>query len=262
MSTQISTPRLAGKRALVTAAGQGIGRAVAAAFAQHGATVLATDINPESLATLHAEQHPGLDVAPLDVTNAQAISELGVIHGTAETAFDVVFNCAGIVHAGTLLDCTEQQLALAWDVNVRSMFRVCQALLPGMIAAGGGSIINMSSVASSVTATPNRFAYSTTKAAVIGLTKSIAIDFIGAGIRCNAICPGTVDTPSLAERIATQARAADTDVDAVRSQFVDRQPMGRLGRPEEVAALAVYLAADESAFTTGAIHVVDGGWSG
>jgi 2-keto-3-deoxy-L-fuconate dehydrogenase len=253
-------PRLSGKRALVTAAGQGIGRATAIAFAQHGATVLATDINIESLAALDAQRHPGLSVARLDVTNREAIAALGDAHQAAASAFNVVFNCAGIVHSGTLLECDEHELQFAWELNVVAMYRICRALLPGMIAAGGGSIINMSSVASSVKAVPNRFAYSTSKAAVIGLTKSLATDFIGHGIRCNAICPGTVQTPSLTERIAAQARAQDTSATAIQAQFEARQPLGRLGRPEEIAALAVHLAADESAFTTGAVHIIDGGW--
>lgn len=252
--------RLSGKRALVSAAGQGIGRATAIAFARNGATVLATDIDAERLAALDAEHHAGLSVAQLDVTNRDAIAALGRAHQSAATAFDVVFNCVGIVHAGTLLECAEDELQLAWEVNVAAMYRICRALLPGMIAAGGGSIINVSSVASSVKAVPNRFAYSTTKAAVIGLTKSLATDFIGQGIRCNAICPGTVQTPSLAQRIAAQARAQGTSVATVQAQFEARQPLGRLGRAEEIAALAVHLAAAESAFTTGAIHIIDGGW--
>jgi 2-keto-3-deoxy-L-fuconate dehydrogenase len=251
--------RLNGKRALVTAAGQGIGRAIAIAFAREGASVLAIDINADSLAALHADHH-GLRIARLDVTDSAAVAALGREHSTAATAFNVLCNCVGLVHAGTLLECTDEELDLAWQLNVVSMYRMCKALLPGMIAAGGGSIINVSSVASSVKAVPNRFAYSTTKAAVIGLTKSLAVDFIDEAIRCNAICPGTVRTPSLEERIATQARAQATTTDAVRAQFESRQPMGRLGRPEEIAALAVHLASDESAFTTGAIHIVDGGW--
>lgn len=255
-----SPRRLSGKRALVTAAGQGIGRAVALAFAQEGAEVLATDIDRDGLAALHAGDHAGLRTSRLDVTDRDAIAALGTAHADAAAGFNIIFNCAGIVHSGSVLDCTEEELQHAWDLNVRSMFRLCKAILPGMIAAGGGSIINVSSVASSVKAVPDRFAYSTTKAAVIGLTKSIATDFIGAGVRCNAICPGTVDTPSLAARIENQARAQGESTEAVRAQFIARQPMGRLGRPEEIAALAVWLASDESAFTTGAVHVIDGGW--
>jgi 2-keto-3-deoxy-L-fuconate dehydrogenase len=248
--------RLAGKCALVTAAGQGIGRAVAIAFAREGAQVLATDIDARSLATLLDEGHAGLTVRMLDVSDATAVSSLA-----AETAFNVVFNCAGLVHAGSVLDCTEDEFARAWAVNVGGMFNVCRATLPAMIAAGGGSIINMSSVASSIKAVPNRFAYSTTKAAVNGLTKSIAADFFSARVRCNAICPGTVDTPSLNERIAAQADAQSMTIAQVRAQFEARQPMGRLGKPEEIAALAVYLASDESAFTTGTTHIIDGGWT-
>ncbi|MFL6617418.1 MAG: SDR family oxidoreductase [Povalibacter sp.] len=252
--------RLSNKHALVTAAGQGIGRAVAIAFAREGARVLATDVNAASLASLKAEAHAGLEVRALDVLDKEAIRSLAQEYSPSDRAFNVLFNCAGVVHPGTLLECTEQQLDFAWKLNVGAMASLCQALLPAMIAVGGGSIINMSSIASSLKAVPNRFAYSTTKAAVLGLTKSIAMDFIKEGIRCNAICPGTVETPSLLERISGQAQAQGVSVDEVHAQFVSRQPMGRLGRPEEVAALAVYLASDESAFTTGAIHVVDGGW--
>lgn len=253
--------RLTGKRALVTAAGQGIGRAVAAAFAAEGASVLATDVNEEKLQALQAGGHSGLETMRLDVMDRNAISALGARHVHAGDAFDVLLNCAGIVHPGSLADCSDAEFDLAWQLNVRSMYYVCKALLPGMLAAGGGSIINMSSVASSVKGVPNRFAYSTTKAAIIGLTKSIAADFIGQGIRCNVVCPGTVDTPSLAERVATAARDSGAGADEVRATFIARQPMGRLGCPEEIAALAVYLASDESAFTTGAVHVIDGGWS-
>lgn len=244
--------RLSGKRALVTAAGQGIGRAVALAFAREGAQVLAADINATSLVEL---THEGLTTLALDVTDHAAVATLA-----SEPSFNVVFNCAGIVHPGTLLDCTPEQFDFAWRLNVGGAFNVCQAVLPGMIAAGGGSIINMSSIASSLKAVPNRFAYSTTKAAVIGLTKSIAMDFISRGIRCNAICPGTVETPSLVGRMEAQARDQGVAFETTRAQFVARQPMGRLGRPEEIASLAVYLASDESAFTTGAVHVIDGGW--
>lgn len=244
--------RLAGKRALVTAAGQGIGRAVALAFAREGAQVLATDVNASSLEELRRE---GLATRKLDVTNRDSVTAVA-----SEPAFNVIFNCAGVVHTGTVLDCTPDELEFAWHVNVGGAFNVCQALLPAMIAAGGGSIINMSSIASSLKAVPNRFAYSTTKAAVIGLTKSIAMDFVSQGIRCNAICPGTVETPSLAQRIAAQAHDQAVNVEATRAQFVARQPMGRLGRAEEIASLAVYLASDESSFTTGAVHVIDGGW--
>lgn len=249
--------RLAGKRALVTAAGQGIGRAVAQAFAREGAQVLATDIDVDALADLAGDR---LRTRVLDVTDARSVRAIATDYEQPAAAFNVLFNCAGIVHAGTVLDCTNDELDAAWRINVGGMFNVCRALLPAMITAGGGSIINISSIASSLKAVPNRFAYSTTKAAVIGLTKSVAMDFIGQGVRCNAICPGTVETPSLLERIATQARAQHVDVAEVHAQFVARQPMGRLGAPEEIAALAVYLASDESAFTTGTVHVIDGGW--
>ncbi|WP_448188050.1 SDR family oxidoreductase [Azospirillum sp. sgz301742] len=243
--------RLRGKTALITAAGQGIGRASALAFAHEGASVLATDVNEATLATLAAE-NPEIRTRRLDVRDNAAVAALAAEVG----AVDALFNCAGFVHHGTVLDCTEEQWDFAVDLNVKSMYRMCKALLPAMLKAGGGSIVNMSSAASSIKGAPNRFVYGTTKAAVIGLTKSIAADFIGQGIRCNAICPGTVQTPSLDERIAAQG-----DVEKARAAFIARQPMARLGRPEEIAALAVYLASDESAFTTGAIHVIDGGWT-
>lgn len=248
--------RLQGKRALITAAGQGIGRATALAFAREGAEVLATDVNADALQALAGEAS-GIRVRSLDVTRADAIAALA----QEEAGFDVLFNCAGIVHHGSLLDCDENTWARSWDLNVTSMYRLIRGLLPGMIAAGGGSIINMASAASSVKGVPNRFVYGTTKAAVIGLTKAVAADFVGQRIRCNAICPGTVESPSLEARIAEQAREQHTTVDAVRAAFVARQPMGRVGKADEIAALTVYLASDESAFTTGAIHVIDGGWS-
>ncbi len=253
--------RLRDKRALVTAAGQGIGRAVALAFARAGASVLATDINGAALSGLEAEGVAGLRTQTLDVTDRDAVRRLAAAHGAPDSAFNVLFNCAGIVHPGSILDCSDEQWALAWTLNVSSMYWTCQALLPGMLAGAGGSIINMSSVASSVKGVPNRFAYGATKAAVIGLSKSVAADFVGRGVRCNAICPGTVETPSLAQRIAEQAHAQSTSTAAVRTSFAARQPMGRLGTAEEIAALAVYLASDESAFTTGAVHVIDGGWT-
>ncbi|VWC41621.1 putative short chain dehydrogenase [Burkholderia lata] len=251
--------RLRGKRALVTAAGQGIGRAAALAFAREGAEVLATDVNLEALHTLvnDAGERGGLWVRGLDVTSPDAIAALA----EEEAGFDVLFNCAGFVHHGSLLDCDERAWERSWELNVTSMYRLIRALLPGMLVAGGGSIINMASAASSVKGVPNRFVYGTTKAAVIGLTKAVAADFIGHGVRCNAICPGTVESPSLEARIAEQARQQNTTVDAVRAAFVSRQPMGRVGTADEIAALTVYLASDESAFTTGAIHVIDGGWS-
>jgi 2-keto-3-deoxy-L-fuconate dehydrogenase len=241
--------RLAGKACLVTAAGQGIGRATAERFAAEGARVIATDINEAALATL-----AGVEPRRLDVTDADAIRALIAEFGP----LDVVFNCAGYVHAGTILDCPDEAWRFSWDLNVTAMFQVCKATLPGMLARQSGSIINMSSVASSIKGVPNRFAYGVTKAAVIGLTRSVAADFVGKGVRCNAICPGTVATPSLAERMA----ALPGDPAAVMQSFVERQPMGRLGEPREIADLAVYLASDESSFTTGQIHVIDGGWSG
>ncbi|KVE38039.1 SDR family oxidoreductase [Burkholderia sp. TSV86] len=251
--------RLQGKRALVTAAGQGIGRATALAFAREGAKVLATDVNADALDALmaDADRANGLRVRHLDVTDANEIAVLT----REEIGFDVLFNCAGFVHHGSLLDCDERVWALSWELNVTSMYRLIRALLPAMSEAGGGSIINMSSAASSVKGVPNRFVYGTTKAAVIGMTKAIAADFVGQHIRCNAICPGTVESPSLEARISEQARNQQTTVDAVRAAFTARQPMGRIGTADEIAALAVYLASDESAFTTGAIHVIDGGWS-
>ncbi|MEO2167106.1 MAG: SDR family oxidoreductase [bacterium] len=243
--------RLEGKVAVVTAAGQGIGRATACAFVREGARVLATDINKEGLSRL-ADDVPSLETRVVDVTDEASIAELV----RTLDAPDILFNCAGFVHHGTILDCDERDWDFSFDLNVKSMYRTLRAFLPGMIAAGGGSIINMSSIVSSEKGAPNRFAYGTTKGAVIGLTKSIAADFIGQGIRCNAICPGTVETPSLQGRIN-----AFPDPEAARRDFIARQPMGRLGRAEEIAALAVYLASDESAYTSGVAHAIDGGWS-
>lgn len=244
--------RLTGKTAFVTAAGQGIGRATAEAFAREGARVIATDVNGAALETL-----AGCERHALDVTDAARCAALAREIG----GVDVLFNCAGIVHAGTILDCTDEDWDQAFAINTTAMFRIIRAFLPGMIARRAGSIINMSSVASSVTGVPNRFAYSASKAAVIGITRSVAVDFVRDGIRCNAICPGTVDSPSLRARIRAQAEASGQEVAGVHAQFEARQPMGRLGRPEEIAALAVYLASDESAFTTGTISIVDGGWT-
>jgi 2-keto-3-deoxy-L-fuconate dehydrogenase len=243
--------RLSGKTALVTAAAQGIGRATALAFAREGAKVIATDVNLEKLSEL--KETEGLTVRPLDVLDAQAIQALAAELG----AVDVLVNCAGYVHNGTILDCGEKDWDFSFDLNVRSMFRIIKAFLPAMLERGqGASIVNIASVASSVKGIPNRFVYGTSKAAVIGLTKSVAVDFVTKGIRCNAICPGTIQTPSLDDRIAAQGNA-----EVARKAFVARQPLGRLGTPEEIAAMALYLAGDESAFTTGQIHVVDGGIS-
>ena len=239
--------RLAGKTALVTAAGQGLGRASAEAFLREGARVIATDIRADVLADFE-----GAETLVLDVTDADAVKAVAAAHPD----IDVLFNCAGFVHPGTILDCDEEAWAFSNALNVTAQYRMIRAVLPQMIALGRGSIINMSSVASSVKAVPNRFAYSTTKAAVIGLTKSVAVDFVTQGIRCNAICPGTVETPSLLQRLRDTG-----DFEKAYAEFTARQAMGRFGRPGELAALAVYLASDESAFTTGGIHVIDGGWT-
>jgi 2-keto-3-deoxy-L-fuconate dehydrogenase len=237
--------RLAGKRCVVTAAAAGIGRASAELFAAEGGEVIATDIDEAGLATV-----AGCRTERLDVTDDAAIEAFARRAG----AIDVLFNCAGYVHHGTILDCAEKDWDFSFELNVRSMYRMCRAFLPAMIARGGGSIVNMASVAGSVKGIPLRFVYGASKAAVIGLTKSIAIDFVRQGIRCNAICPGTVETPSLGERIAAQG-----DVEKARAAFIARQPMGRLGRPEEIARLALYLASDESSYTTGGVHIIDGG---
>lgn len=249
------TQRLAGKTAFITAAGQGIGRATAIAFAAEGARVIATDINKEALASL--SQEIACSTYVLDVTNAQAVREVAEAAGPV----DVLFNAAGFVHAGNLLECTEDDWTLAFDLNVSSQFRTIKAFLPGMLERGRGSIINVASVVGSIKGAPNRFAYATTKAAVIGLTKAVAADFVGKGIRCNAICPGTVMSPSLQERITAQAQVTGQTLAQVEAGFVERQPMGRLGRVEEIAALAVYLASDESSFTTGTAQIIDGGMS-
>lgn len=245
--------RLAGKTALITAAGQGIGYATAGLFAREGARVIATDIRVDSLSALGGQ----VEARKLDVLDNAAVQALAKELG----AIDVLFNCAGFVHAGSILEASEEDWDFAFDLNAKAMYRTIRAFLPAMLEAGGGSIINMSSAASSVKGVPNRFVYGASKAAVIGLTKAVAADFVTRGVRCNAICPGTVNSPSLEERIAAQAAAQGTSVDAARAAFVARQPMGRVGRPEEIAALALYLASDEAAFTTGQAHVIDGGWS-
>jgi 2-keto-3-deoxy-L-fuconate dehydrogenase len=237
--------RLDGKTALITAAAQGIGRASAERFVAEGARVIASDINAAGLAGL------GCETRTLDVRDAGAITALAAEIGP----IDVLMNCAGVVHNGTILDCDEADWAAANDINVTAMYRTIRAWLPGMLARGGGSIVNVASIASSIKGIPNRFAYGATKAAVIGLTKSVAADFVARRVRCNAICPGTVDSPSL------QQRLHDTgDYQKALGDFVARQPMGRLGRIDEVAALAVYFASDESAFTTGTASIIDGGW--
>jgi 2-keto-3-deoxy-L-fuconate dehydrogenase len=245
--------RLQGKTALLSAAGQGIGRASALAMAREGARVIATDINPDTLASL-SEEAAGLTMETrlLDVRDPSAVAAAAA----TAPAPDILFNCAGFVANGTILDCSEEDWAFSVDLNMTAMYRVLRAFLPGMLEAGGGSIINMASAVSSVIAAPNRFVYGATKAGVIGMTKSVAADFVTRGIRCNAICPGTVESPSLEERLA-----ATGDYDAARAAFIARQPMGRIGRPEEIAALVVWLASDESAFVTGQCHVIDGGWS-
>lgn len=239
--------RLEGKTALITAAAQGIGRASAELFAAQGARVIATDINLDALKGV-----VGCEARKLDVLNSDEVTALAKEIG----GIDILFNCAGYVHSGTILECDEKDWNFSLDLNVTSMYRMIRAFLPGMIATGGGSIINMSSVASSIKGAPNRFAYGMTKAAVIGLTKGIAADFVTQGIRCNAICPGTVQTPSLEQRLH-----ATGDYETAYKNFVARQPMGRLGSALEMAQLALYLASDESAFTTGTINVIDGGWS-
>lgn len=243
------TGRLTGKTAIVTAAGQGIGRASALALAAEGAKVIATDIDAAKLADL-AEQ--GFDTRQLDVTDAASVAAFAA----AVAAPDVLFNCAGYVHNGTILDCDEAAFDFSINLNVRGMYLMIRSFLPGMLAAGGGSIINMASVASSIIAAPNRFVYGTSKAAIIGMTKSVAADYVTRGIRCNAICPGTVESPSLHDRMRAMG-----DFETARAAFIARQPMGRLARTDEVAALVVYLASDESAFMTGQNLTLDGGWT-
>ena len=242
--------RLRGKRALITAAGQGIGRATAEMFAAEGAEVFATDRDVGLLDGLDCE------TMALDVRDDAAVRA-----GVERAKPDILFNCAGFVHHGTVLDATDAEWDFAFDLNVASMYRTIRAALPGMLERGGGSIINMSSAASSVLGAPDRFVYGTTKAAVIGLTKSVARDFIARGIRCNAICPGTVESPSWHERVTALGEKMGS-YDKALEAFVSRQPMGRVAQASEIAALATYLASDESAFTTGHAHVIDGGWSG
>ena len=242
--------RLQNKNILLTAAAQGIGHASLLRFLEEGATVWATDINLKPLEALHYSEQQ-LKVRKLDVCDPGAITKLIEEIGT----IDVLFNCAGFVHSGTILECTENDWNMAFEINVRSMYRLAKITIPRMVSNGSGVIINMASVASSVKGVPNRFVYGTSKAAVIGLTKAIAADFVSQGIRCNAICPGTVETPSLNERMVAQGG----DLEQVRSAFVARQPMGRIGTPEEIANLAVYLSSDESSYTTGAVFAIDGG---
>jgi 2-keto-3-deoxy-L-fuconate dehydrogenase len=244
--------RLAGKTALVTAAGQGIGRAIAEAFLREGAAVWATDLDETKMQGLEGAERRKLDV--LSSASVEAlVTEAGV--------FDILVNAAGFVHHGTILECSDRDWDFSFDLNVKSMHRTIKAVLPGMLDKGQGSIVNIASGASSIRGLPNRYVYGTTKAAVIGLTKAVAADFIRRGIRANAICPGTIQSPSLDERIAAQAESSGQSLESVRRAFIDRQPMGRLGTAEEVASLAVYLASDEASYTTGHIHLVDGGFA-
>jgi len=244
--------RLAGKTALVTAAGQGIGRAIAEAFVREGAKVWATDVDVAKLDGLEGVQREKLDVLSTEAVEAM-VARAG--------PFDILVNAAGFVHHGSVLDCSDRDWDFSFDLNVKSMHRTIKAVVPGMLDKGVGSIINIASGASSVRGLPNRYVYGASKAAVIGLTKAVAADFIRRGIRANAICPGTIQSPSLDERIAALAESSGQSREAVRQAFVDRQPMGRLGTPEEIAALAVHLASDESSYTTGQIHLADGGFA-
>lgn len=245
--------RLDGKRALITAAGQGIGRASALAMAAEGAQVFATDISAEALAELKGG---GIETMVLDARDTDSVNA-----GVAKSRPDVLFNCAGFVHHGTVLDASDDEWDFAFDLNVRAMFRTIRAALPGMVERGAGSIVNMSSACSSIIGAPNRFIYGTTKAAVIGLTKSVAVDYIKTGVRCNCICPGTVESPSWHDRVKALGEEMGS-YEAALEAFVSRQPMGRVAKAEEIAALVVYLASDESGFTTGQPHIIDGGWSG
>jgi 2-keto-3-deoxy-L-fuconate dehydrogenase len=244
--------RLHGKRAFITAAGQGIGRATAELFAREGAEVIATDVNTAALETL-----TGCTTRHLDVLSPAAITAAAAEAGR----IDILFNCAGYVHQGTILDCDERAWQFSFDLNVTAMYRMIRAFLPGMLAAGGGSIINMASVASSIKGAPNRAVYGASKAAVLGLTKSVAADYVAQGVRCNAICPGTVQSPSLDDRIKAQAASGGISEDEARAGFVRRQPLGRVGSTEEIAWLALYLGSDESSYTTGTAQIIDGGWS-
>jgi len=244
--------RLKGKVAVVTAAGAGIGRAIAEAFVREGATVYATDLNRDALDGIARAKKMKLDVLS-DRQVARFAEKVGVI--------DILANCAGYVHHGTILDTDDKAWDFSFDLNVKSMHRMTKAFLPGMLAKGSGSIVNIASGAGSVRGIPNRYAYGATKAAVIGLTKALAADFIRKGVRANAICPGTIQSPSLDQRIASQAKATGQSLETVRQAFIDRQPMGRLGTPEEIAMLAVYLGSDESSYTTGQIHLADGGFA-
>ena len=252
----MTSQRLKGKRALITAAAQGIGRASALAMAAEGAQVFATDVNMDALSTIKDANHENIEIFEINV-----LDDASVKAGIERAAPDILFNCAGYVHSGTVLDVTDEEWDFAFDLNVRSQLRTIRAALPGMLDRGVGSIINMSSALSSVIGAPDRFIYGTTKAAVLGMTKSVAADYITKGIRCNAICPGTVESPSWHERVKTLGEKLGSE-EAAMKQFVSRQPMGRVAKAEEIAALVVYLASDESAFTTGQAHIIDGGWSG
>jgi 2-keto-3-deoxy-L-fuconate dehydrogenase len=252
----MSGQRLRGKRVLITAAGQGIGRASAIAMSKEGAQVFATDVNMKTLSTIRDLNLENIEIFELNVRNSDSI-----LDGVAKAKPDVLFNCAGFVHHGAILDATDDEWDFAFDLNVRSMARTVRAALPGMIERGGGSIINMSSAAGSIIGAPSRFIYGTTKAAVVGMTKSVAVDYIEQGIRCNCICPGTVESPSWHDRVTALGKELGSYDEAMK-KFVSRQPMGRVASADEIAALVVYLGSDESGFTTGHTHVIDGGWSG